>query len=123
MGEETPQVFNVGQSMINSAIDQYFGQSNANYSQNLSVAGQKELADYQHNLNLDWFEKTGIKGQMRQAKEAGANIQTLFAKGAGPTGTGGSIPSISNQKISDTNTSSNMQAISAAQINNVHRPC
>ena len=55
---------------------------------------------------------------MRQAKEAGANIQTLFAKGAGPTGTGGSIPSISNQKISDTNTSSNMQAISAAQINN-----
>ena len=87
----------IGTGIITNTINQAMGLNQAENLQNLSIAGQKELADYNYNKQLELFEATGLKGQARQAREAGLNPAILYAKGGAGGQTNTSVPSISAQ--------------------------
>lgn len=60
--------------------------------QNLQIKGQKELADYQQQKELDMWHQTNYGAQIEELKNAGLNPALLYGKGGGGgTTTGGGI--------------------------------
>ena len=50
----------IGTGIITNTINQAMGLNQAENLQNLSIAGQKELADYNYNKQLELFEATPL---------------------------------------------------------------
>lgn len=70
----------------------------------MQIAGNKELSDYQQQKQLEMFEKTGYGAQMKQMKEAGLNPAMIYGmSGGGVEGTtgGGNIGSVGGGHASD----------------------
>lgn len=55
--------------------------------QDLQIAGQKQMMDYQQQLGLEMWEKTNYKAQLEQMKKAGLSPGLMYGKG----GPGGSL--------------------------------
>jgi len=64
-----------------------------------SLAGSMTLANYNHNLQMDLFEKTGYEGQMRQMQNAGLNPAMMYKNGGSSGQTNSSMPTMQKQPI------------------------
>lgn len=51
--------------------------------QDLQIAGNKEMMDYQNQKQMEMWEKTGYGAQMKQLKDAGLNPGLLYGMGGG----------------------------------------
>jgi hypothetical protein len=60
------------------------------------LKGNKEMADYNHNLQMDLWNKTNYEAQVKKMKEAGINPALMY----GGTGSGGTTQAIGGQGIS-----------------------
>lgn len=72
----------VGLGMLND----WMQANQAQKLQDINVAGAKKLADYNHQLAMDMWEKTNYEAQLKQMLKAGLNPGLMY-KGAGQGGT------------------------------------
>ena len=72
-------------------MDNMINQSNANANAVKSLEMSKDLSQFNHNLQLDLFNKTGYDASVKQMQKAGLNTALMYggAGGGGSTASSG----------------------------------
>lgn len=98
------QILGIGGQLggaIMSPLTDWLGLNSAKNHQELQIAGAKEMADYNKNIALELWDKTGYGAQRKQMEAAGLNPALMYGQaGAGGTtsGGGGQMPSAGAQQ-------------------------
>lgn len=73
----------LGIGLAGGIISDALGMGIGKVNTDRSVEASKEMADYNKNIALDMFNKTGVEAQLRQIENAGLNAGLMYSKGAG----------------------------------------
>lgn len=82
-----------GIGAVLGAFDRKQGEKMSNRFLQAQISGQKNLMNHQHSLQMQLFDKTGYKAQMKQMIDAGLNPALMYGSAGGggsTTPTGGS---------------------------------
>lgn len=116
-----------GSRIAGSAFDEYDDirqQKQQKALQDISVQGNKELADYSQEKQMQMWDATNYEAQMKHLKAAGLNAGLMYGKGGGGgTTTGsanaGSVSTGSAANSAQTSQASQGMALLGAQIANL----
>lgn len=88
MGFDTSGMFNAFSGTIfglgNAAIGNNMQNQQQEFMQNLSIKGQKEMAEFNYKLGKRMWNETGAEAQRKQLEKAGLNVALMYGgKGGG----------------------------------------